>query len=87
MSVVAKTREDDEGAQVAQWKLRGPVRQRILMRQYASSPRKEKSEYERWEETDYKGLWRAQVALPVWPARQPRRSPEETSVRGPIVVW
>ena len=28
----------------------------------------------------------AQVALPVWQARQPCRSPRETSVRGPIVV-
>ena len=23
----------------------------------------------------------------MWPAHQPRRSPEETSVRGPIVAW
>ena len=28
----------------------------------------------------------AQVALPVWQARQPCRSPGETSVRGPIVA-
>ena len=34
----------------------------------------------------YKGLQRAQVALPVWPARQSRRSPGEMSVRGTIVV-
>ena len=39
--------EHDEGAQVRRWKLREPVCQRILMRQYASSPRKEKSGYER----------------------------------------
>ena len=32
------------------------------------------------------GMQRAQVALPVWPAHQPRRSPGETSVRGPIVA-
>ena len=29
---------------------------------------------------------RVQVALPVWPAHQPRRSPGETSVREPIVA-
>ena len=56
--------------------------QRILMRQYASSPRGDKSGYER----DYKGLQRAQVAYPVWPARQPRRSPGETNVWVPIVA-
>ena len=60
--------------------------QRISMRQYASSPRKDKSGYERSEEKNYKGLQRAQVALPVWPAHQSRRSPRETSVRGPIVA-
>ena len=38
------------------------------------------------EVRDYKGLRRAQVALPVWPAHQPRYSAGETSVRGPIVV-
>ena len=58
--------------------------QRIQMRQYASSPRKEKSEHERSEKRDYKGLQRAQVALQVWPAHQPGCSPEETSARGPI---
>ena len=36
---------------------------------------------------NYKGLKRAQVALPVWPAYQPRHFPGETSVRGPIVAW
>ena len=35
---------------------------------------------------DYKGLHRAQVALPVWPAHQPRRSPGEMNVRGLIVL-
>ena len=39
--------ERDEGAQVPRWKSREPVCQRILMRQYAFSPRKDKSEYER----------------------------------------
>ena len=81
VSIAAKTRghsEHDEGAQVSQWKLREPVCQNTLKRQYASSPRK--------EERDYKGLWRAQAALPVWPAHQPCRSPGETSVRGPIVA-
>ena len=65
---------------------REPVCQRISMRQYAYNPRKEKSGYERQEERGYKGLWRAQVALPVWPAHQPRCSPGETSVQGPIVA-
>ena len=35
---------------------------------------------------DYKGLRRAQVALPVRLAHQPCRSPGETSVWGLIVV-
>ena len=56
--------------------------QNTSKRQYASSPRKDESGYER----DYKGLRRAQVALPVWQARQPHRSPGETNVRGPIVA-
>ena len=37
--------------------------QNTLKRQYASSPRKDKSGYERSEERDYKGLRRAQAAL------------------------
>ena len=60
--------------------------QNTSMTQYAYSPRKDKSGYDRQEERDYKGLWRVQVALPVWSAHQPRRSPGETSVRGPIVA-
>ena len=35
---------------------------------------------------DYKGLQRAGVALTVWPAHQPRRSPGKMNVRGPIVA-
>ena len=70
--------ERDVGAQVPQWKSRVPVCQSTSMRQYASSPRK--------EERDYKGLQRARVALPVWPAHQPHRFPGETSVPGPIVA-
>ena len=35
---------------------------------------------------DYKELQMERVALPVWPAHQPRCSPGETSVRGPIVA-
>ena len=46
----------------------------------------EKSGYERSEERDYKGLQRAQAALPVWPARQRRHSRKETNVRGLIVA-
>ena len=38
------------------------------------------------EERDYKELQRAGAANPVWPAHQPRRSPEKTSVRGPIAA-
>ena len=60
--------------------------QRISMRQYASSPRKDKTGYERSEERDYKGLQRVQVALPVWSANQPHSFPGETSVCGPIVA-
>ena len=59
--------------------------QNTSMKQYASSLRKEKSGNERSEERDYKGLQRAQVALPVWLDHQPRLFPGETSVRGPIV--
>ena len=43
--------------------------QNTSMRQYASSPRKDKSGYDRQEERDYKGLWRVQVA-----ASFPRRN-------------
>ena len=32
------------------------------------------------------GLQKVQAALPIWQARQLRRSPGETSVRGPIVA-
>ena len=35
---------------------------------------------------DYKGLLKVRVALPVWPAHQPRRSSGETSARRPIVA-
>ena len=42
-----KHSERDEGAQVPRWKSREPVCRRISKRQYVSSPRKEKSEYER----------------------------------------
>ena len=38
------------------------------------------------EMRDYKGLQRVQVSHHVWPAHQLRRSPGETSVRGPIVA-
>ena len=62
------------------------MRRRISMRQYASSQRKEKSGYEGQEERDYKGSQRVRVALPVWPAHQPRRSTKETSVREPTVA-
>ena len=39
--------DHDEGAQVPRWKSRELVCQRFSMRQYASSPRKDKSGYER----------------------------------------
>ena len=42
-----KHSERDERAQVPRRKSREPVCRRILMRQYASSPRKEKNGYER----------------------------------------
>ena len=42
-----KHNEHDEGAQVPRWKSRESVCQRIQMRQYASSPRKDKSGYKR----------------------------------------
>ena len=38
------------------------------------------------EERDYNGLQLIRVALPVWPAYQPRRLPGEMSVRVPIVT-
>ena len=77
-----KHSERDEKAQVPRWKSKNPVCRRISIRLYASSPRKEKSEYQR----DYKRLQRGRVALPVWPAHQPRYSSEEMSVRGPIAA-
>ena len=39
--------EHDEGAQVPRWKSREPACRKILMRQYASSPRRDKSGYEK----------------------------------------
>ena len=48
---------------------------------YASSQKNEKSDYERSKERDYKGLRRAQVALPVWPAHH-RIVPREKRVSG-----
>ena len=60
--------------------------QRTSMRQYTSSPRKEKTGHERYKERDYKGLRRVQVAYPVWPAHQLRRLLGGTSVLGPNVV-
>ena len=59
---------------------------RISVRQHASKPRKDRNGYQIEKERDYKELQRTQEALSVWPAHQPRRSPGETSVRGPIVV-
>ena len=53
---------------------------------HLQSEKKEESIREIRGERDYKGLQRAQVALPVWPAHWPRRSPGETSVQGPIVA-
>ena len=64
-------------------KLRKPVCQKNLTRQYTSSPRKDKSGYGR-SERDYKGLQRAQVALPVWPAHHPCHYPEETMSGDPL---
>ena len=64
--------------------------QRILMRWYASSTRREKSSYEKKisseVEKDYKGLQRAGVAHPVWPTHQLRHSLEEMSVCGLTVI-
>ena len=59
---------------------------RISIRQYAFSPKKEKNENERLKERDYRGLQKARVALPVWPAHQPHCSSGETSVRGPVAA-
>ena len=61
---------------------------RVKKFQWNSTPpvREETRVDTRDEERDYKGLQRAQVALPVWPAQQPRRYPGVSSVRGPIVV-
>ena len=73
--------EHDEEAQVPRWRSREAVCQRILVPFSL-----EKRKVDRRNKEDCKGLQRARVALPVWPAHQPRRSPEETSVRGPIVV-
>ena len=38
------------------------------------------------EINDNKELQRAQVALPLWPAYQPRRPAKETSLQGSIVA-
>ena len=39
--------ERDEGAQASRWKSREPACRRISIRQYASSPTKDKTGYER----------------------------------------
>ena len=54
------------------------------MRQYASSPRKDESEYERSEERDYRGLQKAKVALPVWLAHQLRFTREKQESGDPL---
>ena len=56
------------------------MRRRILMREYASSPRKEKSAYEWQEQRDYKRLQRAGVAHPVLPTHYLHRLPKGMSV-------
>ena len=57
--------------------------QKISMRLYASSPRKVDTRDK--EERDHKELRRAQVALPIGSAYQPRHSLGGTSVRESIV--
>ena len=56
------------------------------MKQYASSSRKDKNEFERSQERDYKEMQMKRVALLVWPAYQSHRYPGKTSVRGLIVA-
>ena len=53
---------------------------------YNTPPEKRKVYTREKRRETTKGLQRARVALPVWPAHYPRGSPGETSVRGPIVA-
>ena len=79
--------ERDEGAQVPRWKSKGIC----VSKNLDETVRLQFEKREEWireirGERDYKGLQRVQVALPVWPAHQPRCSPGETHVRGSIVA-
>ena len=89
MSIAAKTRENTESVTREHKFLsgnRGNLCVKILRRD-STPPVRDKTRVDtRDEERDYKGLRRAQVALSVWLARQPRRCPGETNVRGLIVV-
>ena len=61
--------------------------QKISMRQYAtSSPTKEWMQKIKEERLQGIAEGASSHSPSGWPARQPRRSPEETSVRGPIVA-
>ena len=58
---------------------------RILTRRYASSPRKDKSEYERSEER-LQGIAEGKSSARPLPTHQPRHFPGEMSVREPTVA-
>ena len=49
-------------------------------------PVQEKRRVDMIDKRGYKGLQRAQVAFPVWPAHHSRPFPGETSVQGPNVA-
>ena len=57
-----------------------------IYRQFAFSPRKEKSEYEKKEKRDHQGLQRAGKVQPTWPTYHRCRSPGERNIKGSIVA-
>ena len=77
--------EHDEGAQVSRRKPRKPARQRIQMRQYASSPSQDESGHERPQGTaEGASIAPRQASPPAAPPSPP--SPGRTSVREPTEV-
>ena len=88
MSVAVKTKEDTTSVMREPTFLLntgGPVCQRILMRQYAYSPRKDMNKYE-VRGKDNMGKWMAGAVHPIWPTHWSCHSPKEISDWGPIVA-
>ena len=69
--------ESNEEAQSCQWILRKPAYQRVLIRQYTSSPGEKMSEFVRKEGVVYVGLEMAEAAHLIFPNHLPCHYVEE----------